>query len=84
METGGTPESPKPYQDQCRLPRSRGAEELSVFLKCRGVDSLRFVPLWLAPWLLLIMLFAYVPLVSYWATLREVFDFSCGLGVGTR
>jgi len=34
--------------------------ELSVFIKCRGVENLRFVPLWLAPWLLLTMLFAYV------------------------
>eukprot|EP00439_Symbiodinium_sp_Y106_P037535 s5969_g4.t1 len=34
--------------------------ELSIFVKCRGLKGLRFVPLWLPPWLLSQMLFAYI------------------------
>ncbi|OLP81358.1 hypothetical protein AK812_SmicGene38106 [Symbiodinium microadriaticum] len=34
--------------------------ELSIFVKCRGLKGLRFVPLWLPPWLLGQMLFAYI------------------------
>ena len=36
--------------------------ELSIFVKLRGLDKLRLVPLWLAPWLLTSLLSSYLAL----------------------